>query len=83
MKITVTKEDIQRGIRSSACSCPIARACNRQTRPTRVFGVTMRVDTVLGGSQSFDLSRRAQQFIARFDRKKKVKPFSFIVRGLE
>lgn len=82
MKITVTKKDIKRGTRGDPGHCPIALACKRLGLTNIVVG-----DVSLGGKLNGEyinkrLSRAAQRFVARFDHKKPVNPFTFIAQPL-
>lgn len=63
MRITVTKEDIQRGRPRSSSSCPIALALRRQT------GVLYSVSTACAFTtgHEFRLPAEAMRFVDRFD----------------
>lgn len=82
MRIEVTAEDIERGMQSNACRCPVALAITRAVgREAFVsiglarFGSPFRDD----GGRSFDvkLPDSATEFYQRFDQYKAVAPFSF------
>jgi len=80
MKITVTKEDIQKGRRENPWFCPIARAIKRQCKLTRsTVSVGERTATV--NHKILNIPKSAQSFIDKFDNKKSVKPFSFYLVG--
>lgn len=78
MRITVTQDMINRGVRNNARKCPVALAL-KEAGLTRVV--------VCGGvdfgpvpyRQSILLNRRVLCFIGRFDHGKPVKPFSFTI----
>lgn len=79
VKITVTKKDIQMGLPSDSCLCPIARAVRRVLgRGVRVwrYGVYRR----LSEDDFAEFPERVTQFIDRFDDGKPVKPFTFTLR---
>lgn len=72
MKIKVTREDIDRGIRSSKCYCPIALAVNRETgfetkvgRNSVSFWSPTTMDT--GYLSTAVLPDKAVAFISEFD----------------
>lgn len=75
MKITVTQDDINKGIPLKAPRCAIARAIRRQTR--RYASVGTETVTALGRPKAFATPPVAVAFIERFDAGKLVQPFSF------
>jgi len=79
MRITVTKEDIFKGIRADCSGCPIALAARR-----KFFG---EVDVFAGHiwtqSGSYRLPQVALDFIQKFDTGKKAKPFEFEARRVK
>ena len=80
MKITVTKEDIQKGRRGDPFLCPVARAIKRRCKLTgRKVVVGNSLASVL--SRTLDIPKKAQKFINNFDDKRPVKPFSFNLVG--
>lgn len=80
LKIEVTQDDIDRGICQSPTRCAVARAIRRITGKRYV---EVNADqTLVGQDFNTELPKKAQDFIHRFDEdKKKVKPFSFVLRG--
>ena len=76
MKITVTKEDIEKGQRDSVSRCPITRAFKRKTRQKNV---RTEYAEIFVTDNYFKLPKRARKFIKDFDNNGKVKPFSFNV----
>lgn len=82
IRITVTEEDIARGKRESCTGCPIGRAAKRALGRDFAPEVNpMTLDVLLKGALVAYawLPKRAQDFIADFDIKVPVKPFSFTV----
>ncbi len=78
MKITiqVTEHDIRRGIPQSHNRCPVARALHRRTgRPWTTDGRDCWPFNEIG--PYFRLPEEAELFIACFDSKYPVRPFSF------
>ncbi|MFN7302800.1 MAG: hypothetical protein ACK5U7_15110 [Bacteroidota bacterium] len=73
MIVTVTPEDITRGRRLSACSCPIALAIRRLApRCVVVTNHTIRID-----DRRFATPEPACKFINDFDAARPVMPFTF------
>lgn len=74
MRIYVTKDDIAHGKPCNAGKCPIARALQRRFPKAFVsvgpWGMTLE-DSLL------EIPTSARNFIARFDAKQTVRPFSF------
>ena len=76
MKIVVTQNDIEQGIRLKACACPVALAIKRRTsRECEVAGryMVFRYDL----NTEYDLPESVGKFVTAFDMGKPVKPFSF------
>ena len=78
-KITITNEDIRRGVRNNACACPVALAIKRvMPKATSVAVSCSRVTYKVGDQRVWkDLPKEAYVFIENFDEGFKVKPFSF------
>ena len=74
LKIIVTEEDIRKGSRGQADTCPIAYATCRALGVNRVY-----VDSeyLCYATDSCSLPDEATEFIRRFDTGMKVKPFEF------
>ena len=85
MKIKVTREDIVQGEVKNGSRCPVARALKRE------FGENIFNDSPNGvheeevtiNRKSYELSKRAREFIRMFDKKMSVRPFNFIIKGLK
>jgi len=75
MIINVTKNDIEKGIRSNSSECPIARAIKRRVKEK--IGVTS--DSAYIGYNRIELSETARLFIENYDCGKEVEPFKFIL----
>ena len=79
MKIKVTQEHIDKGVKNCVFNCPVAIAA------TEAFGkpTTANYHTLLvGGKRLHDLPRKVKNFILRFDQYGNapwVKPFEFEV----
>jgi hypothetical protein len=84
VRITVTQDDIDKGVRGTACKCPVARAVGR------AFGVPPLADQVSVGHAIgvrkypsdrcmtwYDASPEAKYFMLMFDTKQPVGPFEF------
>lgn len=83
LKITVTEDDIEKGTRCHAFSCPIARALKRMKyEDVTVSNYLLLFKNNTGISDFFILSRRAVKFIKDFDTNKKVKPFTFTAKRI-
>ena len=82
IKVTVTQKDIDTGIADNCLECPIARALKRTTRKEwavwkdNVFTSNVKACNY----KQYDLPNKAQRFIEKFDERKPVKPFSFILK---
>jgi hypothetical protein len=73
MRIIVTSEDIDKVVRRSTCSCPVARAVRRATNATSVsVGSRIWYD----GKVS-DTPPVASDFIEKFDNLMTVEPIEF------
>jgi len=79
LTINVTARDIEYGKRLSCQSCPIARACRRLKyfQNCAVSNLRIYFNRVVTTDNSIELPREASEFIEKFDRGKKVKPFKF------
>lgn len=75
--ISVNEEDIQRGERTQAESCPVALALYRELNP----GVPILVygDTIWIGLGLYKAPRSVSRFVKHFDRTGKGKPFRFFI----
>ncbi len=73
--INVTSDDIAKGKRGSACSCPIALAIKRATNQACHVGV--RWYSFERDLTDMPLPRKAGEFVIAFDQKQPVEPFSF------
>lgn len=76
--VTVTKQDIQTGVRNSAESCPIAHAVKRATGLSASVNQT-RVKTMKGGMtvKRVPSTVKIAEFVRRFDTAQAVEPFEF------
>lgn len=74
MKITVTEEHIRRGRRRACSACPLALAISEAVGMRMEVGV---LSTWCDPAKLITLPEEAQEFIDRFDRGRKVHPFSF------
>ena len=78
MKIKVTQEDIDKGIRHSPGSCPVARAINRQSEKDNAsVGLSCIYFYNIGGFSETPTPLDAALFINKFDQRQPVKPFEF------
>ena len=79
MKVRVTQEDIDLGIRSNPCYCPIARALVRKLsgKMVMVNHKAVTIGDIHGGFVGRRLPRVARQFIHKFDTNNEVSPFEF------
>lgn len=85
MKIEVTQKDIDNGVQGECQSCPIALAFKRTSNSKRVYVNTKSIDVCHRGNQgvkTYELPKKAQTFVKRFDRQEPVKPFSFELENL-
>lgn len=77
MKIEVTQEDIDGGIKCSGLDCPVARAI-RRVHPIHGAVVSCGLYWVPGtGGKRIRLPDSALRFYRDFDTDQKVEPFSF------
>ncbi len=81
IRVDVTQENIFNG-QVSTKSCPIALALNRAVKPEFYFSVYNNTFNLIQRSNGFfvakgNLLKKATNFVDRFDRGLKVKPFSF------
>ena len=87
MRIEVTQEDIDRGLKSSCYECPIAYAYKRKVKNKIRLGFsvgTEYIDHFVGESQDrYMLPKEAKKFIRRFDQDQPVRPFSFEIKKLK
>lgn len=74
IKINVTNDHIRRGVRGSACDCPIALALKETliTNSVSVTGARMLVNHVW-----FVVDKKDIRFMERFDAGQPVRPYSF------
>jgi len=81
-KIEVTTGDIRKGDRNEVYTCPVALAVNRVLRITNV---NVGEDTISfrfnDGEFALSLPVAVIDWIEKFDMEKKVKPFTFVLRG--
>lgn len=77
MKITVTQEHINRGIRSSIWQCPIALAIKEQTKGRVLVAGSTSLVTKNGVETVYNLPETAARFIINFDNGDKVVPMEF------
>jgi hypothetical protein len=74
LPVTVTQEDIDKGVRSHPESCPIAQALRRQYGDSPSVGLyNFRLN-----DYRYSLPEEAQVFIMEFDSRWTVKPISFV-----
>lgn len=83
MKIEITQEDIDNGVRLHECRCPIALAVKRAYRdqgqsilPSVITRYVFRMDGELR-LPALKLPPEAQEFMHRFDGHELVHPFTF------
>lgn len=79
MKISVIKKDIDCGIPKLEDFCPVALALKRKGVKFVCIDGTVAEGTYKHHPFRVDLPRKAKGFITRFDKRKPVKPFSFIL----
>ena len=84
MKIEVTQKDIDKGVQGECQLCPIALAFKRNSNIKRVYVNTKSIEVLHRetGAKSYELPKKAQTFVKRFDRQEPVKPFSFELENL-
>lgn len=76
-KIVVKKKDIKNG-QPTPSFCPIALASYRVFGPDAYISVDRSTIDING--EEYNLPKKAQRFVERFDDEGKVKPFSFCIR---
>lgn len=83
MKIEVTQDNIDKGVRGYASLCPIALAIARDYPDILplVFSKYAVLKDIGGDNLFYDLPWTALDFIYHFDHKFEVKPFSFELTG--
>ena len=78
MKIEVTQDDIDNGLRIDCELCPVAKAIVRATgKQARVSAVGVFFFPETPSAKQIFLPSKVQLFIKSFDRKEPVQPFSF------
>ena len=78
MQVTVTQDDIDRGVPRMPCRCPIARALRRLFPTAQVYLAFWSKTGVLGEDPLRSLPIEARTFIRDFDRSgKRSGPFTF------
>jgi hypothetical protein len=76
MKIKVTQKDIDKA--SFGCNtCPISQAIMRQLNIEYVS--TFPISGIKFNGKIYNAPKSAQRFISKFDNKRPVKPFNFIL----
>lgn len=87
MKIKVTQKDIDKGIRSSHCYCPIAHAFNRAVKNNNECDSYVRTNDIIyrpdDKRSRYKLPKEAQKFIEHFDNYRPVEPFSFEIKKVK
>ncbi len=86
LRIKVTKDDIMRGLRESALSCPIARACKRLGYEPDITDETIKITCKKTRREYIaETPTRAANFITNFDApnnsKRVFKPFQFTINA--
>lgn len=75
LSVDVLKADIKYGVKGNNSSCPVARALKRKFRGAKVkVGCYSAFVSHKGDAVSYDLSKKAQNFVSRFDWDLEVKP---------
>ena len=74
MKIEVTQEDIDHGMRLSALRCPVSLAVDRATQ---LNDSLVSSALILVGDKIFKTAPEVAAFVVRFDSFLPVEPFSF------
>lgn len=85
MKIEVTQKDIDNGVQGECQLCPIALAIKSTSNFKRVYVNGKFIEVWHRGNQgikTYELPKKAQTFVKRFDRQEPVKPFSFELENL-
>lgn len=78
MKVIISKKEIEQGVPNRCLFCPIALSLRKllgEDKGIRVYQHRLEIDYNV-----YILPLKAQTFIARFDKGKSVKPFSFILK---
>ena len=78
MLVRVTRQDIKNGVPKNNFSCPIAQSLFR----AGLHYVSVRSTYVIAGCRTYRLSLAAQEFVRRFDNGIRVKPATFLIKGL-
>lgn len=76
IKIEVTQEDINYGIKGICDSCPVARAIKRKVKD---HGVSVGSNYIRVWGKEIQTLKKVSEFIRKFDTAKTVKPFSFCI----
>lgn len=80
LQISVTKEDIDRGVRMSAPTCPVARAITRATGAfTLVDGQNVRLEESDGSRQFGVLPHDVADKVVAYDVGDGMHPFDFTI----
>ena len=84
MKIEITQKDIDNGVQGECLLCPIALAFKRSSNFKRVYVHCKSIQVFKHGKgvKTYELPKKAQTFVRRFDRQEPVKPFSFELENL-
>ena len=77
MRIEVTQEDIDKGVKENCVKCPVALSL-RRLFPGE-WEVDVGDDAIYAGGNWYTPPDEAQEFIAKFDAGEPVAPFSFDV----
>lgn len=78
VRINVDAECIKKGIRRSACDCPVALAMRKKFKKNVLVGrLTFRFAAF--GNNEHKLPPKVRAFINEFDNSEPVQPFSFLV----
>lgn len=75
LHISVTQEDIDKGLPMVAACCPVARAIQRVTGDSSWRVGPMRISPA--GPVYYDTPREVSKFVVAFDRHLPVSPFEF------
>jgi hypothetical protein len=73
IKVNVTKDHIRKGIRGSACDCPLALALKETLITTNV---SVDANSIRVNHVYFKTDKKDVRFIERFDAGKPVRPYS-------
>ncbi len=77
-QVTVTAEDIREGMRECMTRCPIARAIDRTFNTISLVGTNV----YYVGANRFRTAPLMGQWMMKFDTRKDVYPFSWVVPAL-